>query len=58
MTDSEAMVAQHDVVYEVPPRNWEDGFPIGNGHFGGMVWQPEDPDRVVHGTRVRADHAA
>lgn len=34
-------VSQHDIIYEVPPRFWEDGFPIGNGHFGGMVWQPD-----------------
>ncbi len=34
-------VSQHDIIYEVAPRYWEDGFPIGNGHFGGMVWQPE-----------------
>ena len=43
------VVSQHDLIYEIPPRNWEDGFPIGNGHFGGMVWQPEDPDRIVFG---------
>ncbi len=41
--DSDALrrhVTQHDIIYEVPPRFWEDGFPLGNGHFGGMVWQP------------------
>lgn len=33
-------VQQHDLIYHEAPRYWEDGFPVGNGHFGGMVWQP------------------
>jgi alpha-L-fucosidase 2 len=43
------MATQHDLIYEVAPRTWADGFPIGNGHFGAMIWQPEDPDRLVFG---------
>lgn len=43
------LASYHDLLYEIPPRNWEDGFPIGNGHFGGMVWQPEGPDKIVFG---------
>jgi alpha-L-fucosidase 2 len=43
------MVGQHDLIYRTPPRIWTDGFPAGNGHFGGMVWQPEGPDRICIG---------
>ena len=48
-TSAVRMVQQHDLVYEIPPRVWEDGFPIGNGHLGAMVWQPEGPDRIELG---------
>jgi len=40
-------VSRHDVGHEVPPRTGEDGFPVGNGHVGGMVRQPEVPSRIV-----------
>ena len=49
MNTRQSVVSQHDLVYKTPPRVWQDGFPIGNGHFGGMVWQPEDPDRITIG---------
>ena len=49
MESTEPMVRQHDLIYRTPPRIWTDGFPIGNGHFGGMVWQPEGPDRITFG---------
>jgi len=39
--DLRSFLAQHDIVYEVPPRVWQDGFPIGNGQMGAMVYQPE-----------------
>lgn len=49
MNTRRRMVSQHDLIYETPPRIWQDGFPIGNGQFGGMVWQPEGPDRITFG---------
>ena len=39
--DLKSFLAQHDIIYEVPPRIWQDGFPIGNGQMGSLVYQPE-----------------
>ncbi|MCK4417125.1 MAG: glycoside hydrolase N-terminal domain-containing protein [Candidatus Latescibacteria bacterium] len=39
--DLKSFLAHHDIVYEVPPRIWQDGFPIGNGQMGALVYQPE-----------------
>ncbi|MCX6983541.1 MAG: hypothetical protein NT118_02155 [Lentisphaerae bacterium] len=33
-------VAGHNLIYETAPEFWQDGFPTGNGHFGGLVYQP------------------
>ena len=33
-------VAGHNLIYETAPDFWQDGFPSGNGHFGGLVYQP------------------
>ena len=34
--------SQHDIVYEVPPRIWQDGFPMGNGDVCALAYIPED----------------
>ena len=39
MTHSRA--ASHDLIYETAPEFWQDGFPVGNGHFGALVYQPD-----------------
>ena len=31
----------HKLIYETAPEFWQDGFPIGNGHFGGLAYQPD-----------------
>jgi len=38
--DYQSFLRQHNLVYELPPRNELDGFPLGNGHLGGMVYAP------------------
>jgi len=38
--DYQSFLKQHNLVYELPPRNKLDGFPLGNGHLGGMVYAP------------------
>lgn len=38
--DYQSFLAQHNLVYEFPPRYELDGFPLGNGHLGGMVYAP------------------
>ena len=31
-------LTKHDVVYKTPAYEGFDGFPLGNGDLGGMVW--------------------
>lgn len=38
--DYRSFLAQHNLVYKIPPRYELDGFPLGNGHLGGMVYAP------------------
>jgi len=38
--DYQSFLGQHNLVYKSPPRNELDGFPVGNGHLGGMVYAP------------------
>ena len=43
--ESEALrgqVSQHDLLFETAPDIWQNGFPIGNGHFGALVCQPDE----------------
>ncbi len=40
--DGYRRAGMHDVIYETSPAVWQDGFPVGNGCFGGLVYQPED----------------
>jgi hypothetical protein len=39
--DLKSFLTQHDIIYEVPPTIWQDGFPVGNGQMGALVYQPE-----------------
>ncbi|MBE6369641.1 MAG: hypothetical protein E7056_05715 [Lentisphaerae bacterium] len=34
--------ASHRLIFENSPENWQNGFPVGNGMFGGLVYQPEE----------------
>jgi len=33
--------ASHPLYFECSPDCWQNGFPVGNGQFGGVVFQPE-----------------
>ena len=33
----------HGVRHQSPPRIWQDGFPLGNGFLGAMLWGDGDP---------------
>ena len=43
--DMESYLSKHDIVYKAPPREGWEGFPVGNGSYGGMYWAL--PDGVV-----------
>ncbi|MFH1741291.1 MAG: glycoside hydrolase family 95-like protein [bacterium] len=36
--DTASYVSRHDIVYLSPPTEGYEGFPIGNGDLGGMIW--------------------
>ncbi|MDP7255028.1 MAG: glycoside hydrolase N-terminal domain-containing protein, partial [Planctomycetota bacterium] len=36
--DMEALLKQHDMVYEAAPLKWEQGFLLGNGNLGAVIW--------------------
>ncbi|MCX6985602.1 MAG: glycoside hydrolase N-terminal domain-containing protein [Lentisphaerae bacterium] len=36
------IISKHDLIFETAPDIWQNGSPIGNGHFGAMVYQPEN----------------
>jgi alpha-L-fucosidase 2 len=40
-------LAQHDLIYEVAPREWEEGIPLGNGDMGALVWGNGAPLRIT-----------
>ncbi len=42
-----AHLAQHDLVYEVAPREWEEGIPLGNGDMGALIWGDGKPLRIT-----------
>lgn len=46
-----ARAATHKLIFENSPENWQNGFPIGNGMFGGLVYQPEETVMEVAFTR-------
>jgi len=40
-------LAQHDLVYEAAPREWEEGTPLGNGDMGALIWGDGKPLRIT-----------
>jgi alpha-L-fucosidase 2 len=44
--DYASYLAQHDVVYKVPPLTGEQGMPIGDGDLGVMIWCPPGEIRM------------
>ena len=36
--DYPAYLSNHDIVYQSPPTEGYEGFPLGNGDLGAMVW--------------------
>jgi hypothetical protein len=36
-------VAEQRIVHKRPPLRWEDGFPLGNGQVGVMMWGGGEP---------------
>ncbi len=44
--------AGHRLIFENSPENWQNGFPIGNGGFGGLVYQPEETVMEIAFTRL------
>ncbi|HOL21755.1 MAG TPA: glycoside hydrolase N-terminal domain-containing protein [bacterium] len=36
------IISSHNLIFETAPDIWQNGFPVGNGHFGAMVYQPEN----------------
>jgi alpha-L-fucosidase 2 len=40
-------LSQHDLVYEVAPREWEEGIPLGNGDMGALIWGDGNPLRIT-----------
>lgn len=38
--DMKSFLSQHDLVYKSAPKIWQDGFPIGNGDIGALVYKP------------------
>ena len=36
--DIETLLKQHDMVYEAAPLEWEQGFLLGNGNLGAVIW--------------------
>ena len=36
--DMQTLLAQHDMVFEAAPRQWEQGMLLGNGNLGAVIW--------------------
>ena len=36
--DIEALLKQHDMIYEAAPLQWEQGRLLGNGNLGAVIW--------------------
>ena len=50
--DIETLLKQHDMVYEAAPLEWEQGFLLGNGNLGAVIWGDGAP---THFTLNRMD---
>ncbi len=40
--DHRGHLSRHEIVYHAPPTEGYDGFPVGNGSYGGMYWSLAD----------------
>ncbi len=38
MPNTRSCAVRHTLTHQQPPRRWQDGFPLGNGRLGVMVW--------------------
>ena len=50
--DGAERAAGHRLIFENSPENWQNGFPVGNGIFGGLVYQPEETVMELAFTRL------
>lgn len=41
-------IGQYDLIYEIPPREWSDGFLLGNGGLGALVSVPHALEWLVN----------
>ena len=48
--DMKSYLSKHEIVYLAPPLQGWEGFPVGNGSFGGMLWAEKN------GTVFQANH--
>jgi len=46
--DWKSFLSQHDLIYEQAPKIWADGFPIGNGALGAVVYAPFHPEWIIN----------
>ncbi|MFH0797136.1 MAG: glycoside hydrolase N-terminal domain-containing protein [Candidatus Omnitrophota bacterium] len=46
--DWNSLLEQHDLIYEEAPQIWQDGFPIGNGDMGALVYAPSYPEWTIN----------
>lgn len=40
--DMESYLSKHEIVYQAPPLQGWEGFPVGNGSYGGMLWAQKE----------------
>ncbi len=45
--DFGSFLAQHDLLWDIPARQWLDGIPLANGHIGAMIWGDGNPLKVT-----------
>jgi len=45
--DLRALLKQHDMVYEAAPLEWEQGFLLGNGNLGAVMWGDGAPMKIT-----------
>ena len=45
--DKESLLKQHDMVYEAAPLEWEQGFLLGNGNVGAVIWGDGAPMNIT-----------
>ena len=50
--DWEKYLSQFDLIYETPSKIWQDGFAIGNGSLGAMVYEPFHLEWTVNKNNV------